>query len=640
MGMSKRRPATHNDHSEHFVNMAEWLGWESEAEIARMAERRKLLGTKQAERSGESILDLAIQDHEQGLGGRHLITFGKRKRDVPMPWHRLTVGSPVVLSNFSDDDGSSLTGVVSARRPDSLQVALDRWPDWTSFRIDLTADEVTRQKMTSAINNVMNSRGRLAQLRNVMMGDQAPEFADLESNIEFHTELNESQQQAVQFALSAHDLAVIHGPPGTGKTTTIVELIVQAVQRGAKVLACAPTNTAVDNLLVRLIALDQRVVRLGHPARVSRNLQHYTLDGLVENSDEMSVINSMRREADELFRMADRYTRAKPARGEKAQMRREAKELLSHARLMERRTMDHFLDRADIICATTTLNESLIGDRHFDLLVIDEACQSVEPGSWIPIQHCDRLVLAGDPFQLPPTILSKAAAKAGYEISLMERVMKLWGDQLTRMLEIQYRMHDQIMNYSSQQFYDDQLQSHETVSQHLLSELPGVTSNQLTDSPLLFIDTAGASWHEQLEPNGLSKLNPQEGQLILRYTDELVAAGMDPKDIAIIAPYAAQARWLRRHNSHDNLEIDTVDGFQGREKEAVLITMVRSNHQGEMGFLSETRRMNVALTRARRKLIVIGDSATVGTHAFFSDLIDYTQSLNAYKSVWEVAEIE
>ena len=638
--MSKRRPSVPEDLS-LFTRMAEWLALESEAEVERMTERRKLLDTKHAERGGESILDLSMVDHTKGLGDRYLITFARRKRERPMPWHRLSVGSPVVVSNFADDRGDSLTGVVSQRRPDSLQVALDHWPDWDNFRIDLTADEVTRQRMMGAINTALNARGRLGDLRKTLLGSREPDFAepkplypkDCQSN------LNESQIEAVSFALASYDVAVIHGPPGTGKTTTVVELIAQAVKRGAKVLACAPTNTAVDNMLRRLIGLKQNVVRLGHPARVSENLQEYTLDGMVERSEEMTVIKSMRREADDIFRKVDRHTRAQPARGEKADMRREAKQLLSHARMMERRTMDHFLDRADVICATTTFNESLMGDRRFDLAVIDEACQSVEPGAWIPLLRSDRVVLAGDHCQLPPTILSSEAARAGFDISLMERVVNLYGDKVTKMLDVQYRMHEQIMSFSSDRFYEGQLVGDESVLAHRLCDLPDVESNELTESPILFIDTAGAGWNEKLEAGGLSKMNPSEANLIGHYVNQLAQAGVATEDIGVIAPYAAQARLLRKSNAHDSLEIDTVDGFQGREKEAILITLVRSNSIGEIGFLSEPRRMNVALTRARRKLIVIGDSATVGQNAFFSDLIDYFQSIGAYKSVWEVAEV-
>ena len=615
---------------------------ESEAEIARMAMRRREMSSAAAEKSGESILDLAIVDDRLGLGGRYLFKFARRRTDRNMPWHRLKVGSPVIVTDFFPDDPerfndkNSANGVVSGLTRDTIEVAVDYWLDGRFFRVDLTADEVTRQRQLAAIMTVKEARGRLGHLRNITMGDKEPKFRDdiQTSDIRFRTELNHSQQEAVRHALSASDLAIVHGPPGTGKTTTIVELIVQAVERGERVLACAPSNTAVDNMLERLIDHGQNVVRIGHPARVAELLQDHTLDGLVEKSDAMPVIRSMVREAEELFRKADRYTRARPGRGVKAELRREAKRLKNDARMLERQTVQNILDSAKIICATSTFNEDMLGDRWFDLAVIDEACQSTEPGSWIPLMRCDRVVLAGDHQQLPPTVLSEKAAEEGFRLSLMERVINLYGDQVTRLLDVQYRMHHQIMTFSSEQFYDGQLIGHDSVREHLLCDLPDVEQIELTQSPIQFIDSAGANWDEELEPDGLSKRNPKEAELILKKADALVAAGIDPKDIAIIAPYAAQARMIRRQCKHRHLEVDTVDGFQGREKEAVLITCVRSNPTGEIGFLSDARRMNVALTRARRKLIVIGDSATLGSNEFFAKLLSYFESVGAYGSVW------
>ena len=196
-------------------------------------------------------------------------------------------------------------------------------------------------------------------------------------------------------------------------------------------------------------------------------------------------------------------------------------------------------------------------------------------------------------------------------------------------------MHTQIMDFSSEQFYDGSLTAHESVASHLLHDLPGIEPSHLTAEPITFVDTAGADWHEELEPDGASKRNPQEGAFVLRKFRQLQSAGLAAREVAIIAPYAAQVRWLREHCDTDELEIDTVDGFQGREKEAVLISCVRSNTIGEIGFLGDTRRMNVALTRARRKLIVVGDSATLGGHGFYAALLSYFESIGAYRSVWE-----
>ena len=617
---------------------------ESDAEVERMAERRKARDSARAEKSGETLLDLVIEDNRNGLGGRHLLTMIKRNREQSMPWHRLRVGSPVVLTTFPDDDGTSYQGVVSAKKNNSIQIALSRYPDGNRFRIDLAADEVTRRRLMAAVTLVKDSKGRLGHLRNISMGETQPEFGgDERANkkpIEFKTELNESQQAAVQFCLQANDAAIVHGPPGTGKTTTVIELIIQAVARGDRVLACAPSNTAVDNLLERLVAAGQRVVRLGHPARVTETLRQHTLDGLVEDSDEMAIIRSMRREAEEIFRKLDRYTRARPDRGERAAQKREAKQLKSDARLLEKQTIHNLLERADVICATTTLNEDLLGDRWFDLCVIDEACQSTEPGCWIPLSRCDKFILAGDHQQLPPTVLSQEAARAGFDVSLLERMVRIFGDDITRLLSVQYRMHEQIMSFSSDHFYDGELVAHESVAGHLLSDLEFVEPTEFSQTTMTFIDTAGANWDEELEPEGLSKRNPQEAELLLQKAEQLIKAGVKPTEIAIIAPYAAQVRLLRRNSSYKAIEIDTVDGFQGREKECVLISTVRSNPEGEIGFLGDARRMNVAITRARRKLIVIGDSATLGVSPFFKSLLDYFEKVGGYRSVWEEQSYE
>ena len=279
MSSRRRKKLPDFETESHFVQMVQWLAMESKAEIQQMAERRQRMKLKDPEKGGETIVDLAITDHRSGLGGRTLVTFAKRKQSHAMPWHRLRVGSPVVVSRYRDDDGESEQGVVSKRTQDSLEVALSRWPDGDNFRIDLTADEVTRQRQLAAIMLAKDSRGRLGKLREILMGEKEPTFHPDPPKVQFQTSLNQSQQEAVRFALSANDLAIIHGPPGTGKTTTVVELIVQAVERGQQVLACAPSNTAVDNLLERLVAKGQKRrphrtsgSRRRRPAAVTRSM--------------------------------------------------------------------------------------------------------------------------------------------------------------------------------------------------------------------------------------------------------------------------------------------------------------------------------------------------------------------------------
>jgi superfamily I DNA and/or RNA helicase len=617
----------------HFARFGRWLEMESHAERERLEERRQVQSSARAERSGETLLDLVVRNHATGLGGRYLVTLHKRSSPDRLPWHRFKVGSPVSLSPA--DDGRTLQGVVSARRIDCLEVALTHWPEGDRFRIDMIPDEVTRKRQEAAMEVAETATGRLGQLRDLLLYGRAPAFrAGVE--VDRSDTLNRSQQEAVEFAMSAEDLAIIHGPPGTGKTTTVVEVIRQALARGERVLACAPSNTAVDNLLERLVNSGVQAVRLGHPARVLDVVRTRTLDALVEQHETRALIEDLTREADQLERSASRYTRARPARGQKFQQRQEVRELRKHARAIERQAVEDILTGAGVICATVSFDFSILADQSFDLLVIDEACQSVEPGCWVPLRFARRVVLAGDHCQLPPTILSRPAAREGFAVSLMQRLVEYYGDTVTRQLSVQYRMHEQIMQFSSQHFYDGTLSADPSVGAHTLGELAGVAAEELDERPVVYIDTAGAGWEEQLEPEGLSRLNPREGQLVLDQVGALCAAGVPPADIAVIAPYAAQVRWLRQHAELATLEIDTVDGFQGREKEAVVICTVRSNQLGEIGFLSDARRMNVALTRARRKLIVIGDSATLGTDPFFAQLLEWFETCGAYQSVWEL----
>lgn len=618
--------------SRHFDNLRTWLKMEGEAERKRMEERRRVQSTAQAERSGETLLDMVIRTHTIGLGGRYLVTFQKRKKVDRLPWHRLKSGSPVIVSAESGE--GSLQAVVSGRRSDSIEVAIDQFPEGETFRIDLSPDEVTRKRQQTALDQCESATGRTGQLHDLLLYERAPTFGR-KSKVSPSPDLNDSQRNAVEFAMSANDIAIIHGPPGTGKTTTVVDLICQAVANGERVLACAPSNTAVDNLLERLIRQSINVVRLGHPARVHNSVRERTLDALVERHDAYSVIHDMMREAEQLERRANRFTRAKPAPGQKYQQRQEARELRRNARLLERNLIKDVIADSPVICATTSFDFAHIEDHRFDLLVVDEACQTVEPGCWVPLKFADRIVLAGDHCQLPPTILSQEAASQGYAVSLMQRLVEHWGESTTRLLTTQYRMHETIMRFSSDHFYDSELVADSSVADHKLSDLPTIHSKEMDESPVVFIDTAGAGWDEELEPEGLSKRNPEEGRLVLSQVTALCEAGLSPREIAVIAPYAAQVRWLRQHCEFDKLEIDTVDGFQGREKEAVVMCTVRSNNKGEVGFLADARRMNVALTRAKRKLVVVGDSATLGADPFFEQLLTWFETVGAYRSVWE-----
>jgi ATP-dependent RNA/DNA helicase IGHMBP2 len=622
----------------HFQQLRDWMEMESDAERLRLQERRKNRSKANVESRGETLVNLVIADDRMGLGGRYLATFVKRNRTIGLPWNRFRVGSPVIAFDELNEQDCGY-GIVSRRSPSSLEVAFDEPIDGERFRLDLSSDEITRNRQLSALKAIEQSRARVAQLRDILIGERDFEFAP-EAKLDFEPHFNPSQQEAILFALSARDLAIIHGPPGTGKTTTVVELIRQAVQGGQKILACAPSNTGVDNLLEKLAKNRLRVVRVGHPARVQQELQAYTLDAIAESDPAMKVVAEMHREAEKIMHKAGKFTRAKPAPGSRGDLRHEARQLREDAKLYEKQIVSNILDRADVICATTNFDPEILGDRHFDTVVIDEACQSTELGCWPAILKADRMILAGDHCQLPPTILSSEAAKQGFSISLMERLINSFGNRISRQLTVQYRMHEQIMRFSSDCFYSGSLTADESVRSHLLCDMLEQPSSETTKSAASFIDTAGAGWDEEMEPDAESRFNSHEGQWVLQQVDELCKQGVAPQDIAIIAPYAAQVRWIRQRSVYDAVEIDTVDGFQGREKEAILISLVRSNPTGEIGFLGDTRRMNVALTRARRKLIVIGDSATLAGHDFYAKMIAYFESIGGYQSIWETGYFE
>ena len=628
-----------SDATAHFDRLLALLELESQAEARQIVERIRRLPAAEAQTRGYCLVDLVARDAVPGLGGRLLMKLGRRDAQA-LPWTRLSSGTPVVLS-VAGGRGNGQRGVVSWREMMTIEVAFDEPPDEAddaTYRLDIAPDEAARVRMRDALKTAASAkRSRLAELRAVLLGEAKPESRTIPEVVCLDAGLNESQQAAVALALAAKDVAILHGPPGTGKTTTVVEVVRQAIRQGQRVLVCAPSNLGVDNVLERLIAAGENAVRLGHPARVLPALRERSLDLLVEAHPDTRRSRKFVKEAHALFRQSSRWTRAKPQPGERQQLRQEARSLLTDARKMEAQAVAQILGSASVVCATLTgLDDDLLGERRFDLLVIDEACQTTEPACWIALARADRVLLAGDHCQLPPTVLSNEATREGFGVSLLERLVGHYGDAITRRLDVQYRMHERIMDFSSCEFYDGSLTAHESVRTHRLCELPGVAETPLTAAPVTFIDTAGASYDEEKEPDGDSKFNPQEATLAVAKVRQLLEAGLSGEQIAVIAPYSAQVRRLReRLRDVPGLEIDSVDGFQGREKEAVVLSLVRSNAEGEVGFLADVRRTNVALTRARRGLVVIGDSATLSNLAFYARLFEYFEAIGAYHTVWE-----
>jgi predicted DNA helicase len=434
---------------------------------------------------------------------------------------------------------------------------------------------------------------------------------------------------------------LVHGPPGTGKSTVLSEIAVQCVKRGQRLFCTAASNAAVDHLLELCLDAGLRAVRVGHPARVLPHLQGHTLDLLVEEHDDRKTARELFDEAFDLLGYARKQRSQGRSRSRFANARAaksDAYALMDEARVLERRAVESVLARADVVCATLSmLDGHVLSSRSFDVALLDEATQALEPLALGAFLKAPTVILAGDPKQLAATVISLDAKRQGLGTSLFERVLADFGEDVKRMLKEQHRMNEKLMRYPSATMYGGELRAHPSVEGRVLADV--LTTEKTVDAPpLLFLDTAGKGFDESVEPGTESLRNEGEAGLVEARARELVAAGLPPTGIAIITPYSAQAALLReRLIDVAGLEIDTIDAFQGREKEAVLLSLVRSNAEQRVGFLEDLRRMNVAITRARRHLFVVGDSATLSAHDYYARFIEEAQAQAGYRSAWEWA---
>ncbi|MBI3725050.1 IGHMBP2 family helicase, partial [bacterium] len=617
------------------------LELEREEEVARFRADTLAATGEELEARGRALLDLAIKDEGGGLAGRTIVQFEPRKGDLPRT--RLGPGDAVRLSRKDPGDPRNPLGVVLDRTRARISVAFDDelppWAEEPPLRLDVAGDDVSFSRAREAVDEIESASGRVGELRKIFFGTRTPEIDVRRPELGFlDATLNASQRAAVLLGLRSRDLALIHGPPGTGKTTTVVELVRQAVRRGERVLATAPSNHATDNLVERFVAHGEKVVRLGHPARVSPALRGATLDALVEATSERALARQLLEDAFALKRkLSRRRERGKVFSDEEREERAEMARLFRDARRQDEVALRGVLEGARIVCATAAGagHEHLRGSR-FDLVILDEASQATVPLALVPIVRGARCVLAGDHRQLPPTVLSQAAAKDGLSSTLFERMIERHPGAGT-LLEVQYRMHAAIMRFPSERLYDGKLVAHGSVAAHLLRDLPGIdASREDAGAPLAFFDTSGMGLDEELQEGSTSSRNPGEAALVASRVRSLLGLGLDPRELAVIAPYDAQAKLLRELISEEAVEVDTVDGFQGREKEAVIVSLTRSNERGEVGFLADIRRMNVALTRARRRLEVVGDGATIANHPFYAAFVESMQASGAWRSGFEI----
>ena len=642
----------------HLKLLKELLLIEREEDYFQYKEQFLKAGIELRKKNGVTWYPIQILNDELGYGDLLQIEV-ERTTNLDRPHHFSTGKNISLFSNKIPDEANEIIGTIKRSGKNKMLIILhaEELPDWAydgKLGINIQFDDNSYTEMQKALDVAIGARNnKQADLREIFYGNEKACFEKQDDNI-IIPQLNLSQNRAVRHALSANDVAVIHGPPGTGKTTTLVQAIRLTLQSEKQVLVCAPTNTAVDLLSEKLLEQGINVLRVGHPARISEELMSTSVDGQVQSSSYYKDIKSLRKTAEEYFRMAGKYKRVfgREDAQQRAAFYNEAKNCIKEARLLEEHVVNELFVNAQVICCTpVTSTHRALSKKTFNTLFFDEASQALEPMTWIPILKCKRVIFSGDHFQLPPVVKSLQAKKEGLDVTLLDKCMAL--DGVSTLLTHQYRMHNAIMSFSNSYFYGNQLEADVTVKDSTLSphQLPQEgREEQLTllESPVELVDTAGCSFEELQNPETLSLSNSGEADLLYKHLNLLLEqydySKQDHKiSVGIISPYKEQIELLKDKLVEQNFEgkpvshisVKTIDGFQGEERDVIYISLVRSNSNSEIGFLSDIRRMNVALTRAKKKLVVIMDTSTVGNHPFYKAFTEYCEKNEFYKSAWE-----
>ncbi|KAK6332458.1 hypothetical protein TWF730_011366 [Orbilia blumenaviensis] len=591
-----------------------------EAEIKLSNEDIAQASPKALSGRGLAVLNLCVSRFYTGLGGKTVVELSPDSSLAPggMPAHGLRTGDIVRIEEqlsasakklqVKEAQAGGLTGVVVRSATQKLAVALET--DKSHLSVDTTkriwvvkvANDAPFKRMIQTIQDLKAARFEdLPNLIKVAFGLSAympPPKS--EHDLDFFDErLNGIQKEAVSFALETEDLALIHGPPGTGKTQTLIEIIRQLVAKDCKVLVCGPSNISVDNIADKLGSFRIPMIRVGHPARLLPSVISNSLDVAIKHSSGGMLVNDIRKEMDEKLNASKRTRNG----AERRKLWEDIRHLKKEYKIRERKCTEDIVKTSKVVLSTLHgAGGRDVLHQKFDVVIIDEAGQALEAQSLIPLlQGPSKCILAGDHLQLPPTIprTDKASKLQKLEFSLFERLIRLHGPSIKRTLSVQYRMHEAIMKYPSIGLYDSLLLADAAVRSHLLSDLPNVTNTDDTREPLVFWDThpQGGFGEDETGANE-SKSNAMEAALCLYHLRNLLNAGVQPTEIAVITPYNAQVAILseiiksRFPSESIEIEIGSVDGFQGREKEAILLSLVRSNGKKEVGFLADERRLN------------------------------------------------
>ena len=620
------------------------LQMEYEAEKRAYSSITEKIGLRRLAERGDAWIDIRIgRVYYNSLNQRILEVF--RSVDTEED-HHFEFGRPVAFIISEGDAGSkpriAFTGTVSFVDGERMAVAIpesamvSRLEQAQSVSVMVSFDETTYRAMFEAIDRTLSAKGRLAELRDLIYSKKKMRELTL-SPMRFPY-LNSSQQEGVNKVIRAKDVAIVHGPPGTGKTTTLVEAINETLRRESQVLVCAQSNMAVDWISEKLVDRGVHVLRIGNPARVNDKMLSFTYERRFEDHPDYPSLWSIRKSIRELQGAKRKGT---------DQWHQKMDRLRARATELEIRINNDLFNTAHVIACTLTGSANrILSGMKFSTLFIDEAAQALEAACLIPMRRAGRVVLAGDHCQLPPTVKCFEAMKQGLGRSLMERLVENHPEAVT-LLTTQYRMNEDIMKFSSDWFYGGEMVAAEDAKHRGIRDY---------DTPIEWIDTAEMiseiaeiadenedlrAYREALSGNSFGRINKEEAQLTLltlqnyitkigkqRFLDERL-------DIGLISPYRAQVKYLRQLLNRlsffkpfrNSISVNTVDGFQGQERDIIIISLVRSNEEGDIGFLRDLRRMNVAMTRARMKLIIVGDSSTLCRHPFYRKLHDYIGKL-------------
>ncbi|KAH8814040.1 DNA helicase-like protein, partial [Hyaloscypha sp. PMI_1271] len=628
------------------------------------------------QKAGLAITNLSLSSQRTGLGGKTVVELGPdsatASKDGELAEHGVRTGDIVVVSEMPSGsarkrevrelESKGSRGVVTRVGSKAVWVALDEREGEEGvggkrlWLVKLANDVTYKSRMNQTMQRLQKMKSdEYSSFVRVLFGltTPSPVLGDLVEGKELEwvdPSLNDSQKDAIRFALASKEVALIHGPPGTGKTHTLIELILQMLKQNLRVLVCGPSNISVDNIVERLAPHKISIVRLGHPARLLPSVLNHSLDVLTQTSDAAAIVQDVRKEMD----TKQASIRKTKSGREKREIYGQIKDLRREFRDREKKCISTLIGSSKVVLATLHgAGGFQTKDEVFDVVIIDEASQALEAQCWVPLLRASKAVLAGDHLQLPPTIKSlnskttKAKARDSEELmkgmtletTLFDRLLRLHGPGIKRMLTTQYRMHEKIMRFPSDELYESKLVAADAVKARLLKDLPyEVKETEDTTEPLIFFDTQGGDFPEKNEEEevdkkagkgmmGESKSNEMEAALVKQHVRNLVDAGVKPDDIAVITPYNAQLALMSREmkEAFPGIELGSVDGFQGREKEAVIVSLVRSNAQHDCGFVAEKRRLNVAMTRPRRSLAIIGDSETLQGNKFLKRWMEFLE---------------